>query len=601
MGDLRRHVESVAKQEVLMRWSSASARARGGHSREPSVFPAYMASTDGLRGELLGVLTGLHRAKHIPAAAQVFREAALREIRNLVRRPLPSSNDDDNESVMSSSTMGSSRQLSRTQKSSNLARNLRALDPEDAEELLVNIYTNVTETLRRLTTQVKVLLDVASSIGDEPDLGDLRSPPIRSPPFSPTGRKLSYAGLLAQEELHKAMDVSNLLGSAIDVAQDQIVRILRVRAAQSTQLPLARFLRYFTLNLHFANECEAISGRSGTTLKTVVNGQIKDFVSQHGDMEKQKLAVIMEPDQWDAKDFTDDNTALLNEILEASTKDPAGWAEMSRLWVPCSDYDSDNEPENKKPNGTGKAKARSAVIESESFPIPNSAIMCMEGISRFLHLMIGIPSVTADVATSLISYLQLFNSRCTQLILGAGALKSAGLKNINAKNLAIASQALAFIATVMPHIREFARRRAGPNSANISTVMGDFDKVRRLYQEHQNQIYDKLIDIMNMRAAAGTKKMESVDWEAQQSSEGPVVHPYMDTITKETLQLHRALVKALPEGTTRFIMSSVFQRYKEKFGGQLRVAKIESEKGRERLVIPRSKSDIHMQLNSPAK
>ncbi|MDA4133247.1 MAG: hypothetical protein OK454_09020, partial [Thaumarchaeota archaeon] len=276
LGDLRRHVEALSSQEVLMRWSSASMRARGGHSREPSAFPTYLASTDELRAELFSSLRGLQRAKHLTAAAAAYKETGLREIRNLIRRPLPSSNDDDNESMMSSSTMGRSR-TSQQEKSSILARNLRSMEPEDAEELLVAVYVGVTETLRRLTTQVKVLLDVASTVGEDPEPSGVKSPTIRSPPpFSPGGRRQSLAGLEAQEEIHKTLDLSNLLGQAVDIAQDKIVKLLRVRSEQSTHLPLVWFLRYFTLNLHFANECEAISGRSGTTLKTVVNGHIWD-------------------------------------------------------------------------------------------------------------------------------------------------------------------------------------------------------------------------------------------------------------------------------------------------------------------------------------
>ncbi len=286
IGDLRRHVEEVSSQEVLMRWSSASARARGGHSREPSTFPSYLASVDGLRAALLPSLTGLQRARYLTAATTAYREAALREIRTLIRRPLPSSNDDDNESMMSSSTRTGGNKLSQQEKSTILARNLRALDSKDAEELLVNIYIGVTETLRRVSTRGQGSLGCRKrnrrSFG--PGRSEIAS--LKSPPMSPGGRQTSMEALEAQEEIHKALDLANLLGQAVDVAQDKIVKLLRVRSDQSTHLTLVWFLRYFTMNLHFANECEAISGRSGTTLKNVVNGHIKDFVQHHGDAEK---------------------------------------------------------------------------------------------------------------------------------------------------------------------------------------------------------------------------------------------------------------------------------------------------------------------------
>ncbi|KAJ4306577.1 hypothetical protein N0V88_001381 [Collariella sp. IMI 366227] len=587
--DLRGHVERVSSQEVLMRWNSASARVRGTHSREPSAFPTYMTGTDAIRAELLSSLTGLQRAKYLTAAATTYREAAIREIRTLIRQPLPSSNDDDNESLMSTSTRtGGGRQRTQQDRSITLARNLRALDPKDAEELLVKMYIGVAEALRRLSTQVKVLLDVASSIGEPSLPSGIRSPPLKSPPFSPTARQ-SDAALEAQEEIHRAVDIANLLGQAVDVAHEKIVKILRVRSEQSKRLELVWFLRYFTLNLHFANECEAISGRSGTTLKTVVNGHIKDFIQNHGDAENQKLAQGMESDQWNAADFGDKDTELLNRILEGSTRDAAAWTQGTQVWIPYPDMETSTsdeaDPLSAQTNGTttSKAKTRSAAVDSETFLLPNSAIFCMHGISHFLHLMAAIPSMTAEISASLIAYLQLFNSRCTQLILGAGATRSAGLRNINTKHLALASQSLAFIAAIIPHVREFVRRHcaAGPGA---SAVMGEFDKVRRALQEHQNNIYDKLVDIMSLRALAGSKKLRATDWDQPEKPGSTTTNEYVETLVKETGMLYRNLTKHLPEGTVRMIMVPVFRNYKETLGEAYQEVEVRTAGGRERML-----------------
>ncbi|OLN84888.1 Vacuolar protein sorting-associated protein 54, chloroplastic [Colletotrichum chlorophyti] len=584
LADLRRHVESVSSREVLLRWSSSSLRARGGTARESSAFPAYLGSTQDLRKAIMPNILGLHRAQHIATAIVAYREAALREIGNLVRRPLPSSNDDDNESMMSASTMSGGRHRTSQEKSSILKRNLQALDPKDAEDLLKTIYIGVAETLRRLTTQVKVLLDVASCLTEEATAAGLKSPPIRSPLASPTPFDREFPRLDAsptfevQEEIHKAMDIANLVGQAVDVAQDKILRVLKVRSQQSTHLSLSWFLRYFTLNLYFANECEAISGRSGTALKTLVNGHIKDFVQQHGEAEKQKLAQGMESDQWSAKDFNEKDKALLDQVLESSTKDAAAWSEGTKIWEEGPEDEETNgvATSTSETNGSGKEKARGAEIEGETFLLPNSAILCLEGISQFLHLIGGIPSMTTDVATSLITYLQLFNSRCTQLILGAGATRSAGLKNITTRHLALASQALSFIVTLIPHIREFVRRHAG-SGAGVSSLMGEFDKVRRLFQEHQNSIYDKLVEIMSGRAAQHSKSMKAIEWD---NDEAQSTHTYMETLAKETTTLHRVLTKHLPENAVQMIMGPVFASYKDQFGRVFQAADPKTDAGR---------------------
>jgi vacuolar protein sorting-associated protein 54 len=93
--------------------------------------------------------------------------------------------------------------------------------------------------------------------------------------------------------------------------------------------------------------------------------------------------------------------------------------------------------------------------------------------------------------------------------------------------------------------------------------MGEFDKVRRAYLEHQQSIYDKLVDIMAGRAAAHVKAMKLIDWE-RAGKDG--VNAYMETLTKETSTLHRVLSKHLPDMTVRMIMEPVFKSYKEQWG-----------------------------------
>ncbi|KAG0646473.1 Vacuolar sorting-associated chloroplastic [Hyphodiscus hymeniophilus] len=583
LGDLRRHVESVSTTETLQRWSSASQRTRG-HNRERSAFPAYLAMNEDFRTELLSNLSGLHRARHTAPATTAFRESVLREIRAIIRRPLPTSNDDDAESVLSASTLGGGRQRSQQERASILARNLRALDPDDAEDLLKKTYIGVGESLRRLGTQVKVLLDVTSQIGD-PAAHAAAASGMKSPPRSPNitaldGRLVPVTGnppgREIQEEMHQTLDMSNLLGQAVDIAQDKIVKVLRVRSEQSTHLSVERFLRYFNLNLLFANECEAVSGRSGLALKNVVNGHIKDFVSQLGESERQSLATGMEADPWNAKDFSDDDKEHLARILSASTQDAEAWCAGSKVWLPASSSPGTLPP--LKPlnglalpqsngiasSGTStpsRSTTRLAVIESESFVLPMSAILCMHGLSSFLHLCTGLPSMTSEISSSMISYLSLFNSRCTQLILGAGATRSAGLKNITTKHLALAAQALSFISSLIPHVREFVRRHAGAGSS-ASSLMSEFDKVRRAYLEHQHSIYEKLVDIMSGRATAHAKTMKTINWEKDSNA----VNTYMETLTKETSTLHRVLSKHLPADTVRGIMQPVFKSYKEQWG-----------------------------------
>ncbi|KAF2841306.1 Vps54-domain-containing protein [Patellaria atrata CBS 101060] len=579
--DIRSHVQTVPPQETLQRWGSAAQRARGEHNRMQSTFPAYMKTNHQLRIDLKSILNGLSRSNHTGPATAAFRDAVMREIKNLIREHLPSSSEDDAESVNSVSTRGG-RQLSNQDRSSILARNLRALDPETAEELYTRIYTGVGEALRRLSVQIKVLLDVTSGVTTPPPSGGLRSPP-KSPNFTAMdgylGKPLNTKpDMNLQEELLQALDMSSLLGQAVDVAHTQITKILRVRAEQTVRLPLQRFLRYFVLNRSFADECEAISGRSGAGLKGVVQNQITEYVSLFGELEKQRLLQRMESDRWEAQDFGDEEDKILSRVLQGMSSDPVAWLNSTRIW-------EDAQPEGlngingTQTNSVSKDKVvRNAIIDEEKFILVNCAIAALKGIDRLENLITGIPSMTADIASALLDYLKLFNSRSCQLILGAGATKSeAGLKNINTKHLALASQALSFMIALIPYIREFARRRLPPSSP----ALGEFEKVKRLYYDHQSSIHDKLVDIMSTRATAHIKVMRTknfdVDIEEQTS-------PHMETLARETSTLYRVLSKHLPELAISMILGPVFASYKEQWGKAFTDASVKTEAGKARLL-----------------
>ncbi|ORY19133.1 Vps54-like protein-domain-containing protein [Clohesyomyces aquaticus] len=590
LSDLRQHIQSVPSKETLQRWVTASQRARGEHSRMKSILPAYLKTTDTFRSQLRANLMGLSGSDFTGQAAGSFRDAIIREMKVIIRRHLPSSTDDDAESMTSVSTR-SSRAPSQQDKNSILARNLRALDPADAEEFFTNVYTDIGEALRRLSIQVKVLLDVTSGVSTPPpSSGGWRSPP-RSPNL---GNIDSYMGSGAntpnhtpnlnvsnpnglQEELMQALDMSSLLGQAVDAAQTQVTKLLKVRSESTTQLPLDRFLRYFSLCRLFADECEAVSGRSGAALKGVVNTHINDFVSKFADLEKQQLAKSMDSDRWEPKDFDESDNAVLARILRGMESDSPEWTKTGSLLNEISTTNGNSSAET---NGTSKEKPKNpnpAFVDEEKYIISESSTVVLRGIDRFETLLSVIPSMTSEVSASLCEYLKLFNSRLCQLILGAGAMHSAGLKNINTKHLAIASQTLSFVITIMPYIRECARRHASGNKQPLA----EFDNVKRLLQDQQVSIHDKLIDIMSNRATVHVRNLKKIEWDNDTEQN---ISPNMETLTKETVTLHKVISKYLNEISVRMIMAPVFESYRDQVGKVFKEATIKTAPGKARIL-----------------
>jgi vacuolar protein sorting-associated protein 54 len=591
LADLRHHIKNVPSRETLERWVAASTKARGAQAvAKPKSMPAYLTTSTEFRSKLRANLHGLNDAQFTNQAAATFREAIVKEMKIIIRRYLPSSTDDDAESMTSVSTRGG-RGHSQQDKNSILARNLRAMDAGDAEEFFTNIFTDIGEALRRLSTQVKVLLDVTSGVSTPPaSAGGLRSPP-RSPYMQnidsymeagPAGQN-GFGSNDLQMELMQALDLSSLLGQAVDAAQTQITKLLRVRSAQTAELPLERFLRYFKLCRLFADECEAVSGRSGSALKSAVNDHITAFVQKFSDFEKQELAKAMDSDRWEPKDFDASDTEVLARILRSMDSDPPSWAETGDILSSLS------EPTTNGTNGTTevpKEKNKTtipAIVDEEKYTISNSSTFVLRGIERHLTLLSHIPSMTSEISVCLCEYIKLFNSRLCQLILGAGAMATAGLKNINTKHLAIASQTLSFIIAILPYIRECARRRAGPTPSGGKPVGTEFDNTKRLLQDQQVSIHDKLTDILSGRATVHMRALKKVEWDGEHEV-GRDVSSAMESLTKDTVTMHKVINKYLNEVQVRMIMGPVFESYREQVGKVIKEAGVKTPGGKARYV-----------------
>ena len=108
----------------------------------------------------------------------------------------------------------------------------------------------------------------------------------------------------------------------------------------------------------------------------------------------------------------------------------------------------------------------------------------VEALNKVLLLLIdyfcvlfNVPSSAIEIMTKIIEFLKQFNSRTCQVVLGAGAMRSAGLKNITAKHLALSSQALSVMVALIPYIREAVRRQLDSNQA---THLIEFDRLKRV-------------------------------------------------------------------------------------------------------------------------
>ena len=63
------------------------------------------------------------------------------------------------------------------------------------------------------------------------------------------------------------------------------------------------------------------------------------------------------------------------------------------------------------------------------------------------------------------------------MILGAGAMRSAGLKNITARHIALAAQSLGIVIKIIPHLRIILQSKT---SETQQVLLADFDRILKV-------------------------------------------------------------------------------------------------------------------------
>ncbi|CAN0295657.1 unnamed protein product, partial [Laminaria digitata] len=103
--------------------------------------------------------------------------------------------------------------------------------------------------------------------------------------------------------------------------------------------------------------------------------------------------------------------------------------------------------------GRGQQR-REASVGGANYKTVGSALLVAEMSVAFLQFAAHFPAIVTDVLTRLGELLRVFNSRSTQLVLGAGAIHStAKLKSISAKHLALCCQSIDLVRSLMPYLK----------------------------------------------------------------------------------------------------------------------------------------------------
>ncbi|XP_065313418.1 vacuolar protein sorting-associated protein 54-like isoform X2 [Gordionus sp. m RMFG-2023] len=134
------------------------------------------------------------------------------------------------------------------------------------------------------------------------------------------------------------------------------------------------------------------------------------------------------------------------------------------------------------------------LIKNESYILCCSTFALLKYVLLYNCLAERFPFASRFIASAIFHLLKLHNSKNYQLLLGAGAIKSAGLKSITIKHLALSLANLRFVIRFVYNMADrWSRDTLFSNHKNLSK---NFDVIYKDYSMHVDETVSKIAEIM---------------------------------------------------------------------------------------------------------
>ena len=224
-----------------------------------------------------------------------------------------------------------------------------------------------------------------------------------------------------------------------------------------------------------------------------------------------------------------------------------------------------DDPKNE--NGVMPAEKKPmAEVEGVNYKVVWSCLLLVEMIMTNLSAAAIFQSLAANAVSKVTELLRLFNSRTTQLVLGAGAIRSAAsLKSINAKHLSMVTQCLGMMLALLPHIRAALMAQL---PAKQYTLLSDLDKTKKDYVDHNEKVLNKFVTIIGgIVDHALAPRIASTDFDARardlplendQADSKMSCCVFLDGISTNTRKMHQVLNALLPPDHLQDVFTRIF-------------------------------------------
>ena len=281
---------------------------------------------------------------------------------------------------------------------------------------------------------------------------------------------------------------------------------------------------------HFSKNCESLSGSQSFSLISALKLLGTKFVQKFHSDRKSKLSLILDSERWKQADVPSEFQIMIDGIQK-------------------EDFSEQNKEDNQKEQLPSKV----LLVDTVPYALVGSALIALRIVCEYCRCGTQLPIISTQLSRHVIDLLRTFNSRCCQLVLGAGALHMAGLKTITSGNLALVSRALQLVLWLLPHIKKHFQ--AIEQNGTTGPALAGFDSVEKDYASHIKEIEGKILTIVE-----GVVNSQLNAWNGRP----PVPSQSFRSISRHFVKLHEAIAPILPEQQVQTIYRTVHKTFKDK-------------------------------------
>lgn len=370
-------------------------------------------------------------------------------------------------------------------------------------------------------------------------------------------------GQLDESRVEKLrVESQEIVGVVCDLAQQSVKQLLTARAENHAKYLMEEVKELWDVALEFCLVGEGMGKKKWFDLRGTLLIQAKKFLEVLHEKQTNSLYAVLDGEEWKQADVPFEIQAIVNRMVKGKLGTPLVFSSTGSPSASPSTSKSSSGTQLRR-SKSSKSAAKDLFVLGKPYRVVSSVLMLITYLERCLSCAHNFANLSSSVLARVVEMLRLFNERTNSLVLQAEACKTAGLKRINTKNLALACQSLTVIVQLIPSVMKVLKSSLAPKLHVHLT--NEMDRVVSELETHQKRIYEKFVDMIDhLMHHCCEVLMREVQWDARTADGLGKPQDYMTKLTHGVTSMHNVLCKLLSEEQVREIFTPIFDLFNTK-------------------------------------